>query len=233
MEKADHAIPVIPLRDKIESVPSFHNAMGKMGKKIHPNQITSLRIPLATGTIGMQAVSPLMSAGMAALTDIVDWIDGAVARASHQTTMEGSRLDPMVDKIVNTAELVYLVYTVRHQLYSVAGVAFTMGAIENIVVDAYSQLLRGNLLEQCKEGWRATLHPETCAPDGHEYHHLKANFLGKIKKVLQSLAVITALAYGNQEVAQYSAAVFLHVAVILGYMGTQKRLEMMERGEKE
>jgi phosphatidylglycerophosphate synthase len=232
MKKNNSPLPVIPLRDKIESVPFFHNAMSNIGEKMHPNQITSLRIPLAAGAIGMQALSPLMSAGIAAITDVVDWMDGAVARASNQTTMEGARLDPMVDKIVNTAELVYLVYAMRHQLYTVAGVAFAMGAIENIAVDAYSQLLRGNLLEQCKEGWRATLHPETCAPDGHEHHHLKANYLGKIKKVLQSLAVIIALAYGHNEVAQYSAAVFLHVAVVVGYMGTQKRFEMIER-EKE
>jgi len=233
MKKNNSPLPVIPLRDKIESLPLFHNVMSNIGEKMHPNQITSLRIPFTMGTIGLQAFSPLISATLAAITDVLDWIDGAVARASHQTTMEGTRLDPLIDKIINTAELVYLISMVRHQLFSVASVAFIMGAIENIAVDAYSQLLRGNLLEQCKEGWRAIVHPETCALDKHEHHHLKANALGKMKKVLQSLAVIMALADGHNEVAQYSAAVFLHVAVVVGYMGTQKRLEMIEREQEQ
>jgi hypothetical protein len=56
MKKNNSPLPVIPLRDQIESLPLFHNLMSNIGEKMHPNQMTSLRISFTMGTIGLAGI---------------------------------------------------------------------------------------------------------------------------------------------------------------------------------
>jgi phosphatidylglycerophosphate synthase len=216
----------IPLRDKIESLPTFHKMMACIGEKVHPNQITAVRIPMAIGALGLQTVSPVASTAVAAITDCIDWLDGAVARASNKTTMEGARFDPYVDKVVNTLELVYLIFSTR-------SFVFALSALENIAIDIYSQKQRGSLLRQLQEGIRSVRNPESCTPDGEEHLHLKANRYGKYKKILQSVAIIVALLDSQNNYVQLSSAVLLNISFVLGYMGTKKRLQMVSGNVEE
>ena len=79
-----------------------------------PNQITLARLGL-TGCFvavisydfGFQSLLALLFFSVASFTD---WLDGHLARKWNQTTDFGKLLDPLVDKILITSALFFLVY---------------------------------------------------------------------------------------------------------------------------
>jgi CDP-diacylglycerol--glycerol-3-phosphate 3-phosphatidyltransferase len=93
--------------------PKVENAHPEAHKINLPTKITILRIVLVpfllAFLIAPSRVNALMAAlifGAAALTD---WLDGHLARSTHQITTLGKLLDPIADKILLAAGLIPLV----------------------------------------------------------------------------------------------------------------------------
>ena len=93
-----------------EKVGNVHSAVHKINL---PTKITLLRIvlvpPLLAFLIAPSWVNVLVAAlifGAAALTD---WLDGHLARSTHQVSTLGKLLDPIADKILLAAGLIPLV----------------------------------------------------------------------------------------------------------------------------
>jgi CDP-diacylglycerol--glycerol-3-phosphate 3-phosphatidyltransferase len=93
-----------------EKVENAHPTVQKINL---PTKITLLRIVLVpfllAFLIAPSRVNALMAAlifGVAALTD---WLDGHLARSTHQVTTLGKLLDPIADKILLAAGLIPLV----------------------------------------------------------------------------------------------------------------------------
>lgn len=78
-----------------------------------PNKITLLRIflvpLLVIFLINPSSISSLIAALIFSAASFTDWLDGYVARSTHQITTLGKILDPVADKILITAALLPLV----------------------------------------------------------------------------------------------------------------------------
>jgi len=187
----------------------------------HPNIITGrMRPALAAGGLIAQQINAVAGTTLYALNLLCDWLDGMSARVNKLQTQEGEKLDPIVDKITNAAYLIYLC------LHHIEALAFDAAAVANIGVDLWSQSQRGPLLEQMKEGVRATVSPESCTPIDpaeKQVNNIRANTAGKLKLIVQSAAIATMLIAGDSETARHVATGMLSVAAVLGVVGTLKR----------
>ena len=187
----------------------------------HPNFITGrIRPLLAAGAIVTHNINSIVGTTLYSLNLFGDWLDGMSARANNQRTKEGEKLDPLVDKITNISALIYLM--IQH----IEVLTFDAAAIANITVDIWSQLQRGPLWPQIKEGMNATLHPELCThidPVEQNINNIRANTWGKAKMGIASVGICVMMGAGDDQIAQNIATGMLYVSAVLGTIGTLKR----------
>lgn len=208
--------PRLPnFRDRFEALRLVHELALKARRIMSPMGWTAIRGPLALGTLGVAPFSPGIAAGLYGFNALLDYVDGLVARACQETSLEGATLDPLMDKLVNDSTLIYL-------LASSSNPAFLLAALANIGLDFYSQNQRGPIREQLH------LLLKTLGKDAELTYKndpaIQANWPGKIKTALQSLAIVSML--WDPNLAAYSAGV-LGGAAASDYIGTQQRRKIV------
>jgi len=136
---------------------------------ITPNRITKFRILLAAPTIYCLSQSQWWSAAIISGTSLLlDFIDGALAEAKNLKTEEGTKLDPLADKIFVIATAVTLLWVLTGSiLYIIAGVIAVEIAIAGIRLIA-SKIKRVKVAKQV----------------------LTAEWSGKLKMVLESFGLV-------------------------------------------
>jgi len=174
-----------------------------MGKKLvdklkqvcHPNRITASSVGFSVLGLGLMQSSytDLIGIGMIGGGYLLDGLDGWAARSWNKRTVEGARLDPLVDKVKNGVIGGYM--AVNELVMGNYFLPITMGA--NFVVDYISQKSRGDITKQFEESYDAIVSPENCKRDVEDKSTVRANGYGKIKTGIQTG---TALAYLGLEV---------------------------------
>ena len=136
-----------------------------------PNLITSTRLVLAFGLFGLIAAGNnwVTSALLFIFAASTDALDGYIARRNKQITVLGRILDPFVDKVIVCGTFVFLL---EHQAAPDSGVRAWM-VIIIIGREMFVSSLRGILEKEGKD--------------------FSANFSGKLKMVLQCVAVSVSL----------------------------------------
>jgi phosphatidylglycerophosphate synthase len=170
-----------------------------MGKKLvdklkrvcHPNRITASSVGLSAIGLGLMQshYTDLVGLGMIGGAYILDAVDGAVARKWDMQTVEGARLDPLVDKVKNGIIGGYM--SVNEVLMGNYFLPATMGA--NFIVDYISQKSRGDITDQFEEGYNAVVHPENCKEDVEDKSAVRANGYGKLKTGIQTATMLSYL----------------------------------------
>jgi len=142
-----------------------------------PNQLTSLRIGLAVIMFGVipwgTGAAYLAATVLFVLAAGTDWLDGYIARKYKLVTTLGRILDPFADKLVVCGAFIYLV-----AVPEMAQVPLGLRAWMVVVIVA-RELLVTALRSFLEEG-------------GTDF---SAKMSGKLKMVLQCVAVAVALAY--------------------------------------
>ncbi len=189
----------------------------------HPNVISG-PIRIASGTIDMvlhATVGPIIGTVGYAVTSGLDWVDGFKARKSNMCTVEGTRLDSNADKLINAAHLIYLM-TMHFRC-----ILFDIAAIATIANDLHSARQRGGIMEQTRDGICASLHPSSCTPveEGvqEELSRITANVQGKVKMIMQCVAIGAMMLAGDNENVRIYASTGLLVSDGIGFIGTLKR----------
>jgi phosphatidylglycerophosphate synthase len=208
------------LRDHIECKKHLRQFFEWLGNTIHPNQISAIRLLFAIPVVATHQQNPIAGAAVAAFADIIDWLDGAAARATGKTSVEGAMLDPLVDKLMHGFEMGYLAMTIDDLWLRVSM------ATDIIAANGYSTMQRGNPIEQLINGTRAVLDPTICTADNGngDGDGNKANWLGKSKFVLESATIIMLLAGGQNERIRRVCTGMLFTSSVLGFLGTRKRI---------
>jgi len=136
-----------------------------------PNLITSTRLILAFGLFGLIAAGQnwIAAALLFIFAASTDALDGYIARRNQQITVLGRILDPFVDKVIVCGTFVFLL---EHQAAPDSGVRAWM-VIIIIGREMFVSSLRGLLEKEGKD--------------------FSANFSGKLKMVLQCVAVSVSL----------------------------------------
>ncbi|MBU2576314.1 MAG: CDP-alcohol phosphatidyltransferase family protein [Nanoarchaeota archaeon] len=218
-----------------------------MGKKLvdklkqvcHPNRITASSIALSAVGLGLMQSSytDLVGIGMIGGGYLLDAIDGIVARRWNMQTVEGARLDPLVDKVKNGVIGGYM--AVNELMMGNYFLPITM--LANFVVDGISQKSRGDLTDQLEEGYKAVVYPENCKKDAEKKSTIRANRYGKIKTGIQTATALSYLGlevYRNHagplpEVFEHNVGKVLGTALIasatLGAVGIAKRIRNRRR----
>lgn len=161
-----------------------------------PNQITIARAFLSVAVFALIAWNLYLWAAIVFVVAVsTDWVDGYIARKYNLVTVLGRILDPFVDKIIVLGTFIYLV-AVEHSGVSAWMAVVIMG--REILVTA----LRG-VMEQYGEDFSASI-------------------WGKVKMVVQSVAVPVSLVYvwyvGSSEPAawmQWGRDIALWTAVLI------------------
>jgi len=207
----------------------------KLKQACHPNRITASSVALSAVGLGLMQshYTDFIGIGMIGGAYLLDAIDGYVARKWNMQTVEGAKLDPLVDKIKNGIIGGYM--AVNETIMGNYFLPITMGA--NFVVDYISQKSRGDITDQFEEGYRAVVYPEKCNKDIEDKSAVRANSYGKLKTGIQTgtmLAYLGLEVYRNHcgplpEIFEHNVGKVLGTALItsatLGAVGIAKRLK--------
>ena len=172
----------------------------------HPNRISTAGVGLIGVGTALSAAGRVEGLGFLALGYACDGIDGIVARTYNMQTEEGARLDPLADKqkmVIHGAGIVADAFNPMK----------LVSYLTTVSADMYSQLSRSEkgwrgLVDMVKEQYRATVHPETCTPDGKEVSSTRANYWGKIKT---GIHIAVNLAYSASQVLPEKVSALLHL----------------------
>ncbi|PIP65590.1 hypothetical protein COU77_01265 [Candidatus Peregrinibacteria bacterium CG10_big_fil_rev_8_21_14_0_10_49_16] len=196
-----------------------------VGKWLHPNQITLLRLPLGFAVIAIYEWSAVWGIATFFLYAFLDWLDGAVARADLKLQSDlGAKFDPYIDKIVNLTILWYFTFSRGFAWY------FITALVLSTLVNVWSQLQRGSLWKQLEEGIGAGLGLKrksvmvslSVRQAGLSNH--AANWYGKLKTLLEFTVIV--LLFVHQSVAmQIVTTIFLCAAALLGACGVYRRIK--------
>jgi CDP-diacylglycerol--glycerol-3-phosphate 3-phosphatidyltransferase len=140
-----------------ERVENAHPTVHKINL---PTKITILRIVLVpfllAFLIAPSRVNALMAAVIFGAAALTDWLDGHLARSTHQVTTLGKLLDPIADKILLAAGLIPLVGLGRVPAwmaaillireFAVAGLR-EIAAAEQVIIPASSMAKAKTLLQ--------------------------------------------------------------------------------------
>jgi phosphatidylglycerophosphate synthase len=220
----------------------------KMLRKVfHPNRITAYGAGMTAAGLGLVmggASTDIYGVGLILAGNVMDGVDGYVARKYDMRTREGAKVDSLTDKLKNFIIGGYIVGCEVARGDVVLPVS--MGV--NFVVDAVSTKQRGDLVEQVEEACMAVYDVESCHKDVDAQSSVRANYWGKTKAVMQ---MGVGLAYVGGQVVQnhlgefsdsvndnisYGLSAALLTSAVCGGVGIWKRVqkgrEKVEREEK-
>jgi hypothetical protein len=153
-------------------------------KIFHPNRISAYGglssvagVALLTNTSTMPYGAALVVAGYAC-----DYIDGKIARNYDMKTLEGAKLDPLLDKVRN----VFVGGYVSINEIIRGGFLLPVTMAGNFLVDYISQKDRGDIIEQVEDSCKAVLNIESCHKDAEINSKIRANGFGKAKATIQT-----------------------------------------------
>ncbi|MCW8884870.1 MAG: CDP-diacylglycerol--glycerol-3-phosphate 3-phosphatidyltransferase [Motiliproteus sp.] len=159
-----------------------------------PNILTSLRILLIPCIVVVYYLpfswSLYGAAGIFWLAAVTDWFDGYLARRLNQTTAFGAFLDPVADKLMVSVALVLLVETYS-SIYMTIPAVIIVG--REIVISALRE-------------WMAELGKRAS---------VAVSMVGKLKTVMQMLAIFVLLGTEPQTIGAYIGLVTLYGAAVL------------------
>jgi len=164
-----------------------------------PNTLTWLRIfliPLFVVCFYLPwEWARLITAALFAIAGITDWLDGYLARSMSVTSDLGAFLDPVADKLLVVSALILLVSEANLPFFSIAAVII---AGREIVISALRE-------------WMAELGKRSS---------VAVSYLGKIKTVLQFLAILFLLigrpdAMNNHPFIGLTGYIFLCIAAFM------------------
>ncbi len=181
---------------------------GNMPRKpIHPSHISTAGVVLAAASLAssyafadtsLNIIAPSLYLG----SMLCDFLDGCYARAAGLTTVEGSIVDPLCDKLKN---LIIGVSNVADSLasYPKAAASLYLAAayLASFAVDYKSQKERGSFSGQIKCFFNSVLKPEITNHDNNKRSRLRANYFGKLKTAIQNfahLSYIVSVSYASQ-----------------------------------
>ena len=203
----------------------------------HPNRISAVALLCTGAGVGIvygadNCVSELGGLALIIAGDIGDKVDGFVAKKyENMKTKEGAKLDPLFDKGKN---LLVGGYCVAKECLK-ENVIFPASMIANWGVNYYSQMKRGNIVNQIEEATGAIIFPENCKVDNDKNSTDRANSFGRVKALGQVLAADTYILYdilqshniintNTTEWVPYVLASILGVSAGWGYLGVKKRI---------
>lgn len=203
---------------------------------IHPNRISAIGGGLSLcSLVALSFDSTKLSAPIIyGFGAICDGIDGKVAREYDIRTVEGAKLDPLMDKIKNVSVGSYMI------AQNVTDVSLVLSNTLNFIVDYVSQNKRGNIIDQFGEAYHAVLSPDNCNKDDGSSKSC-ANIYGKAKTCIQNIVhglYISSVAYMNivsdffgvdsADVSDYvntSCSALLFLSAGLGALGVYKKIK--------
>lgn len=204
----------------------------KLKHAFHPNRITASSVGFSALGLALLQSPNTDVAGLAVLGlgYATDAIDGYAARKWGMQTIEGARLDPLVDKVRNVVVGSYIAG--KEVLKGDYFLPAAMGV--NFAVDYFSQKARGDITNQFEEGYNAVVSPENCNKDVEDKSAIRANVFGKTKTTIQT---VVGLGYLGMEVLQnhgmlpdivdenaaYVLCAGLCASAVLGTIGIVKR----------
>lgn len=202
-------------------------------KTVHPNRISFLGGLCSVAGAGLAAhpETDIYGACLIAAGQALDWIDGPIARHYKLRTIEGAKLDPLIDKIKNCAIGTYIAG--RELIKGDIVIPVLVGA--NFIVDYFSQRARGPISSQFNEALEAGIYPEKCHDDKEVKSSIRANVYGKLKVSAQNLAMllyissqlynnhISTISQNNENILNAGAAGLFGIAAIFGWVGILKR----------
>ena len=151
-----------------------------------PNILTFTRIsviPLLTIVFYLPVPwAHLAAAIIFACASATDWLDGYLARSLKQTTKLGAFLDPVADKLMVCVALIIIVAESHFQYIGISSAILSIPAIF-ITLPAAIIVSREIIVSALRE-WMAELGKRA---------HVAVSRLGKIKTVVQMLALIVLL----------------------------------------
>lgn len=181
------------LRDKLER--PFHPYLRKLNERIHPNQTSWARVLASPLILWINYFSSETALVLHWVNSLADWIDWTQARAwiwvhdwewwkkiKPLTSIEWSKLDPLVDKIVTWTQLAFL------SLHNGNEILIWLSLL-NILVDIVSQLQRWPLWAQIQEGFEMCSNPDSCTYIDHIDTMVQANWYWKVKMIIQSSVI--------------------------------------------
>ncbi|MDD4319048.1 MAG: CDP-alcohol phosphatidyltransferase family protein [Candidatus Peribacteraceae bacterium] len=211
-----------------EHLPGMQRALRAVGKAVSSDTLSLLRIPVTAVAVALDAASCHASAavtyGAAVLTDMGD---GAVARATKTVSRKGMLLDTLCDKGGNITALVYHIAVQVHALVAssealpaMERAAFAAGALASITCNIRSQLQRGTIREQAAILWEADTPEGAAVPSAGM---IQANIYGKLKQIIECVAIGALFAAGREPVVAAGAGATLAVSAALTEMGRRRR----------
>jgi CDP-diacylglycerol--glycerol-3-phosphate 3-phosphatidyltransferase len=128
-----------------------------------PNSLSLVRIFLVPVIVVLLIPSPhpydLTAAAVFLAAVLTDWLDGRLARSTHQVTTLGKLLDPVADKILIAASLISLVQVDRVPAWMVALIVCRDLAVTGLRGIAAAQ----NVIIQAADMGKATMATEVIA----------------------------------------------------------------------
>ncbi|NTU69379.1 CDP-alcohol phosphatidyltransferase family protein [bacterium] len=175
-------------------------------KSVKPNTVTYIRF-ITTPTVFWLLVEGNFKLGIPAfiICASTDFIDGAMARKRNQITEQGKILDPLADKLLIGSSLAAIGFD-----YFIVRLIVVFILLEFIVVLSYSLFFKKTLGR----------------PEG-------ANAFGKVKMILQSLAIVGLLVgiiYKNDNFIEASSWILgfsFAFAIVSGYEQIRDRLAFL------
>lgn len=148
----------------------------------------------------------LTAAVIFTIASITDWLDGYLARSLKLSTRLGEFLDPVADKLMVSIALVMIVGESQFQYVSVPSTVVSIPAFA-LVIPAAIIVSREIVVSALRE-WMAELGKRTS---------VAVSWLGKVKTVVQMLALIVLLYCGpaTHAVIIFTGYILLYFAAFL------------------
>lgn len=156
---------------------------GKIKNLVHPNRLTAYGLGLCAAGVGLVAggeSTDVVGLGLIVAGDMLDLVDGHVARKLDMQTVEGARMDPLADKFKHLMKGSYALgrEAARMNLFLPIAVLVSFG------VDALNQMQRGKMYGQVREFCKSTYDPDSCSRDVEVESSVRANRWGKTKTAI-------------------------------------------------
>jgi len=223
------------LEDKLNKQGTSWENLPWHKKTFHPNRISAYSVPLVAAGVSLVVGTEYDVVGISlyASGSLLDLVDGYLSRKWDMQTVEGSKLDPAVDKarfLITGGTIIASKFAEADYLSPVI-----IPILANVAYDFKSQKQRwkatnAKFKDVINETYNAVIHPERCSVDLEKNTSLPANYFGKVKTWTQAIAAgfcigdsILQMSQEFQTYADWTYATAFITSAILGAIGTKKR----------